>query len=336
MMTVLTPKRPTLPPLTPASYRSSSDPSRPVCLPPLLEIIKSIPFALHLPSKHSNSLKISPLTPLVSSTRKRLHPTDDSFDGDDSMDRSSVLSLSSKTSYAFISHSPATFPLQNPTIDNAPLARRRRRRTSPAELAILNSEYEIGRTPNRLRRLDIAARVNMDEKAVQVWFQNKRQHMRKQANQEREVTELPEVSISSTPCKPPYPLGTLQSPPIFGGVVRLLSASLVHASDPETALRTRDPQHVISYPNDHSVSPQSMALHVNPAYALKLTVAPRPDQPFTFKVARQPSSPPSSIKSVSHDNKRHKLQPLPRTALAPISTNALQDAHAVHKDLTWA
>lgn len=136
--------------------------------------------------------------------------------------------------FAFISHSPATYPSQEPSIDNAPLARRKRRRTSPNELAILNSEFEIGSTPNKARRIEIAKKVNMTEKAVQIWFQNKRQSLRKQSNVEKEVTELPPTPdtslvmmpqvapvpglISSTPTKPlihryssqPF----LQSPPM--------------------------------------------------------------------------------------------------------------------------
>ncbi|KAI3404784.2 YOX1 [Candida oxycetoniae] len=98
--------------------------------------------------------------------------------------------------YAFISHSPATFPSQEPAIDNAPLARRKRRRTSPYELSILNQEFELGSTPNKLQRIKIAKKVSMTEKAVQIWFQNKRQSLRKQNNYEKEVCELPPTDVS--------------------------------------------------------------------------------------------------------------------------------------------
>lgn len=81
---------------------------------------------------------------------------------------------------AFISHSPSTFPLQDPSIDNAQLARRKRRRTSPGELSILESEFKKCYKPNKLAREQIAGKVGMTEKAVQIWFQNKRQSQRKQ------------------------------------------------------------------------------------------------------------------------------------------------------------
>ena len=116
--------------------------------------------------------------------------------------------------YAFISHSLATFPLQEPSIDNAPLARRKRRRTSPHELNILNQEFALGTTPNKSRRIQIAKKVSMTEKAVQIWFQNKRQSIRKQLNLEKEITVLP-----PTPSYPPFQqhqpeqISTLPPPP---------------------------------------------------------------------------------------------------------------------------
>lgn len=81
--------------------------------------------------------------------------------------------------FAFISHCPATFPSQEPAIDNAPLARRKRRRTSSHELSILQLEFNAGPNPNKARRQQIAQRVQMDEKAVQIWFQNKRQSVKR-------------------------------------------------------------------------------------------------------------------------------------------------------------
>ena len=105
-------------------------------------------------------------------------------------------SPTSEKAYAFISHSPATYPSQEPAIDNAPLARRKRRRTSPHELNLLNKEFEIGTTPNKMRRIEIAKKVHMTEKAVQIWFQNKRQSIRKQSSCEKEVLVLPMTNVS--------------------------------------------------------------------------------------------------------------------------------------------
>lgn len=82
--------------------------------------------------------------------------------------------------YAFISHSPTTFPTLQPEIDDAQLARRKRRRTSPTELQILEEEFARCMKPSKTLREDIARRVEMTEKAVQIWFQNRRQAVRRQ------------------------------------------------------------------------------------------------------------------------------------------------------------
>ncbi|AET39182.1 uncharacterized protein Ecym_4103 [Eremothecium cymbalariae DBVPG len=112
--------------------------------------------------------------------------------------RASVNS-SRKRSFAFISHSQETFLSQEPSIDNAPLARRKRRRTSKHELTILQQEFEKCRAPSKERRMQLAPRCNMTEKAVQIWFQNKRQGMRKK---EREQTDLPATPVSQKKSRP--------------------------------------------------------------------------------------------------------------------------------------
>lgn len=82
--------------------------------------------------------------------------------------------------FAFISHSPTTFPSLQPEIDDVQLARRKRRRTSPTELQILEEEFARCVKPSKTLREDIARRVGMTEKAVQIWFQNRRQAVRRQ------------------------------------------------------------------------------------------------------------------------------------------------------------
>lgn len=87
-----------------------------------------------------------------------------------------------KRAFAFITHSQETFPTKEPKIDNAPLARRKRRRTSTQELNILQGEFENCSTPDKKKRQELAERCNMSEKAVQIWFQNRRQAIKKQRN----------------------------------------------------------------------------------------------------------------------------------------------------------
>ncbi|RCK65579.1 Homeobox protein YOX1 [Candida viswanathii] len=151
---------------------------------------------------------------------------------------SSLVSIGSDKAYAFISHSPSTFPLQEPSIDNAPLARRKRRRTSPHELNILNKEFALGTTPNKSRRLEIAAKVSMTEKAVQIWFQNKRQSIRKQLNLEKEITVLPPTPVhQQAPASLPAVAAPVQpqqpQPPVL---THTLSTPLIISSTPTKPL----------------------------------------------------------------------------------------------------
>lgn len=111
--------------------------------------------------------------------------------------RKSTTTTSPTRDFAFILHSPATYPSQEPSIDNASLARRKRRRTSPHELSILNQEFQEGSTPSKAKRIEIAKKVSMTEKAVQIWFQNKRQSLRRLKSTDKEVTELPPTPDSS-------------------------------------------------------------------------------------------------------------------------------------------
>lgn len=215
-MFVQTPKRPILPP-TPSH-------SRP-CLPPLSSLLNSL---VKLPSIADVYRGPYP-TPSTSGVQT---PTSTSKNEADTSILESKKRKSEDKAYAFISHSPATFPSQEPLIDNAPLARRKRRRTSPNELSILNAEFEIGSTPNKLRRLEISKKVNMTEKAIQIWFQNKRQSLRKQSSQEKEVTELLPVPPSTHIAQPTMvpmvnpvlvpstPLGIVSSTPVKPQIVK--------------------------------------------------------------------------------------------------------------------
>ncbi|SCV05649.1 LANO_0H12134g1_1 [Lachancea nothofagi CBS 11611] len=112
-----------------------------------------------------------------------------------------------RKAFAFISHSQDTFPSKEPSIDNAPLARRKRRRTSRRELNILQSEFEMCPTPDKQKRLELSELCSMSEKAIQIWFQNKRQSAKRQhkvVNQH--TTNIYAGSVETTPAPRPQTL----------------------------------------------------------------------------------------------------------------------------------
>ncbi|KAI9819709.1 MAG: hypothetical protein M1832_003943 [Thelocarpon impressellum] len=89
---------------------------------------------------------------------------------------------SSNTSFAFLVHSQDTLPRNlPPDVDNKSLARQKRRRTSPEDQAILEEEYRRNPKPDKAARMSLVSRVALGEKEVQIWFQNRRQNMRRKS-----------------------------------------------------------------------------------------------------------------------------------------------------------
>ncbi|KAI9886854.1 MAG: hypothetical protein M1823_001353 [Watsoniomyces obsoletus] len=83
-------------------------------------------------------------------------------------------------SYAFLIHSQDSVNRNlPPEVDNKPLARQKRRRTSPEDQAILEAEYQRNSKPDKAARLKIVEQVALGEKEVQIWFQNRRQNFRR-------------------------------------------------------------------------------------------------------------------------------------------------------------
>ncbi|ANB14765.1 Pho2p [Sugiyamaella lignohabitans] len=51
---------------------------------------------------------------------------------------------------------------------------KKRQRATPAQLVYLKKEFEINNTPNAKTREEIGKKIDMTERSVQIWFQNKR------------------------------------------------------------------------------------------------------------------------------------------------------------------
>ncbi|CAI4624431.1 ASN_HP2_G0038580.mRNA.1.CDS.1 [Saccharomyces cerevisiae] len=112
-----------------------------------------------------------------------------------------------RRAFAFITHSQETFPKKEPKIDNAPLARRKRRRTSSQELSILQAEFEKCPAPSKEKRIELAESCHMTEKAVQIWFQNKRQAVKRQR-----IATSKSTTIIQTVSPPSPPLDVHATP----------------------------------------------------------------------------------------------------------------------------
>ncbi|KAF2774127.1 FAD/NAD(P)-binding domain-containing protein [Teratosphaeria nubilosa] len=88
----------------------------------------------------------------------------------------------SQHSFAFLNHSSSTLPNNlPPDVDDKPLARQKRKRTSPEDQAILEAAYKRDPKPDKAARLELVQQVQLGEKEVQIWFQNKRQSSRRRS-----------------------------------------------------------------------------------------------------------------------------------------------------------
>lgn len=105
----------------------------------------------------------------------------DSQDGNISQDMSQDMSQDSinDSNLSQASNQSSFLSMQNRGVRDAP---RKRRRTTPHELEVLEAEFSKNNRPGKTDRERIAKLTSMDEKAVQVWFQNKRQSHRRQHN----------------------------------------------------------------------------------------------------------------------------------------------------------
>ncbi|KAI7355581.1 hypothetical protein KC354_g10728 [Hortaea werneckii] len=86
-----------------------------------------------------------------------------------------------RNSYEFMNHSNTSLPNLQSHLDDKPLARQKRKRTSPEDQAVLEAAYKRDPKPDKNARLDIVKQVSMGEKEVQIWFQNRRQSSRRKS-----------------------------------------------------------------------------------------------------------------------------------------------------------
>jgi hypothetical protein len=57
--------------------------------------------------------------------------------------------------------------------------RKKRQRSSPEQLQILEDHFIHNPMPSHLTRIELAVRLNMTPRRIQVWFQNKRAKLRR-------------------------------------------------------------------------------------------------------------------------------------------------------------
>ncbi|KAI8952119.1 hypothetical protein F4801DRAFT_241566 [Xylaria longipes] len=72
-------------------------------------------------------------------------------------------------------------PFQNQKAESEKHPKGKRKRTTSQDKAILEAAYNSNPKPDKAARLDIVKRVSLNEKEVQIWFQNRRQNDRRKS-----------------------------------------------------------------------------------------------------------------------------------------------------------
>ncbi|TFY69167.1 hypothetical protein EVJ58_g584 [Rhodofomes roseus] len=114
-----------------------------------------------------------------------------------------------------VSYTPEP-PAQEPAI------KKKRKRADAEQLKVLNETYNRTAFPSTEERAELAKRLNMSARSVQIWFQNKRQAMRQSSRQAAAAgaptTSEPYPTSSHAPGIPsPGPYGAHPSVQPYGG-----------------------------------------------------------------------------------------------------------------------
>ncbi|KAK8033117.1 homeobox transcription factor [Apiospora marii] len=124
-------------------------------------------------SLHQTSPGPSPTTSVHAGLEERRESQDASFQSSMSDPDSSALSF--ETSF----HMESGYPVPRPENERHPKGKRKR--TTAQDKTILENAYSTNPKPDKAARLDIVNRVTLNEKEVQIWFQNRRQNDRRKS-----------------------------------------------------------------------------------------------------------------------------------------------------------
>ncbi|ETW80428.1 hypothetical protein HETIRDRAFT_169178 [Heterobasidion irregulare TC 32-1] len=135
---------------------------------------------------------------------------------------------------------PVMSPIDYDTAESSaePTIKKKRKRADPHQLKILNDVYARTAFPSTEERADLAKRLDMSARSVQIWFQNKRQSMRTGGRQGNSSTP----TTTSIPPNPPL----MPSPPHVYDTSPTLVSPHSMASSSGTHYSSRSPPPTIS------------------------------------------------------------------------------------------
>ncbi|CAD6448249.1 03efc795-d53d-46ca-a303-b47e41740781 [Sclerotinia trifoliorum] len=138
------------------------------------------PMPPPLPEPHTQT----DINPLPKSIDPQIRPQIE-LQAEPGHEPSTCSDINEETEPANSSHDfTATVPLKEEILDHEGKlegGKQKRKRTSPEDQAFLEAEYKENPKPNKAARAEIVKSVRLNEKEVQIWFQNRRQINRRKS-----------------------------------------------------------------------------------------------------------------------------------------------------------
>ncbi|KAI0949404.1 hypothetical protein AcW1_009031 [Taiwanofungus camphoratus] len=204
-------------------------------MPPLSDPMQGFPAAYTPYPEHSQQPTASYYPPAPDPRNLPPPVPSTGFESSGMMPRRASMSVDRTVPSRLSMHGPSPYPRNPPMVSPSayvpeppvaePAIKKKRKRADAEQLKVLNETYNRTAFPSTEERAELAKKLGMSARSVQIWFQNKRQAMRQSTRQ---------ASSSAPPTtSEPFPASSHTagpaSLPAAGGYVPMGSASVSQA-----------------------------------------------------------------------------------------------------------
>ncbi|KAJ8130747.1 hypothetical protein O1611_g2876 [Lasiodiplodia mahajangana] len=209
-------------------------------------------------------------------------------------------------------------PFQNQKAESEKHPKGKRKRTTSQDKTILEAAYNSNPKPDKAARLDIVKRVSLNEKEVQIWFQNRRQNDRRKSRplspQEIEALRYGNGMrvLSSDPLS--TSMESISTPIALPNAAELPQGLSTDTATPvESEDRPSSPENVVPQRTSQPPSPHVFE-------GLKSEGAAKSDSEIKNRPA---STPPSSAKTVGSDGESRQYAGVSATPIGYLANRWL-------------
>ncbi|RMZ80050.1 hypothetical protein DV738_g3098, partial [Chaetothyriales sp. CBS 135597] len=203
----------------------------------------------------------------------------------------------------------------------------KRRRTSPHDHAILEAAYQANSKPSKEERANLVRQVQLGEKEVQIWFQNRRQNDRRRSKPLQPHELIAHLANSSPNTLTPDSSQVSESTTARGPVPSHMSPAVSPAVSPNLSLTSQSD--VASRPSSQSSDAAASVVKVKPSTEA-LAVAGQPqglEQVQTWTGSSTQSSPATRAATPPSSGRKRNRGEMEQTGSSEASS-ALPQAEA--------